>query len=95
MQRYEEFRIVGAGCEETLNCERQLVEQASYERVPMCPCRAKLALRKGSLEDAVVQYLPCSSVLIALEHRGRIPGHFVHLHYHVGQEQIAPDVVQI
>src|SRR5437762_14080750 len=46
------------------------------------------------LEDAVVQHRACS-ILIALEHDGRIPGHFVHRYHHAGQEEVALDVVQI
>ena len=47
------------------------------------------------LEDAVVQHRACSSVRIAPQHHGRIPGHFVHAHDHTGQEQVALDVVQV
>ena len=45
------------------------------------------------LEDAVVQQRTCSCVLVALEHRCRVSGHFVHTHRHAGQEEIALDII--
>ena len=45
------------------------------------------------LEDAIVQQRTCSCVLVALEHRDRVSGHFVHAHRHAGQEEIAFDIV--